>query len=79
MPKSKIQKTRDGQSIHIMYERTTESIAEVMKKNRHIDDERTYFSPTLSDLHDPFLLPDMDQAVERILEARAKKERIVIF
>lgn len=79
MPKSKIQKTRDGQNIHIMYERTTESIAEVMKKNRHIDDERIYFSPTLSDLHDPFLLPDMNQAVERILEARAKKERIVIF
>lgn len=79
MLKSKIQKTRDGQSIHMMYERSNESIFEVMKKNRLVDDESSYFSPTLSDLHNPFLLPDIDRAVDRILRAREKKERIVVF
>ena len=31
------------------------------------------------DCHDPFLLPDMDKAVERLVRAHAKKEKIVIY
>lgn len=31
------------------------------------------------DVHDPFLLPDMEAAVERILQAIEKKQKIVIF
>lgn len=41
--------------------------------------EARFFVPSLADLHDPFLLPDMEKAVERILEAREKHERIIIF
>jgi single-stranded-DNA-specific exonuclease len=41
--------------------------------------ERTFFSPRFSDLNDPFLFPGMDAAVARILAAREKNERIVIF
>lgn len=29
--------------------------------------------------HDPFLLPDMDRAVERLVRARAEKENVVIY
>ena len=29
-------------------------------------DIRTFISPSLDDLHDPFLMPDMDVAVDRI-------------
>jgi single-stranded-DNA-specific exonuclease len=49
-----------------------------MRENRNISDE-SFFSPSLSDLHDPYLMPDMEKAVDRILIAREKKERIVIF
>ena len=37
-----------------------------------------YFAPSLADLHDPFLLPDMDQAVARIIKALDGRERILI-
>jgi single-stranded-DNA-specific exonuclease len=52
-----------------------------MRDNRQIstEDERIFFDPQISDLHDPYLMPDMEKAVQRILEAREKKERIVIF
>ena len=39
---------------------------------------RRFLAPSLDDLHDPFLLTDMVPAVERILGAIARKERIAI-
>ena len=39
---------------------------------------RQFLSPSLADLHDPFALRDMAPAVERILGAIARKERIAI-
>jgi single-stranded-DNA-specific exonuclease len=38
-----------------------------------------FLAPRLKQLSDPFLLPDMDKAVERLLRARADNETIVIF
>ncbi len=38
-----------------------------------------YLNPSLDDLHDPFLLPDMDEAVKRIEKALGNKERILIY
>jgi len=40
---------------------------------------RSFLSPRLADLHDPFELPDMERAVARIEEAVQKKEPIAIF
>lgn len=38
-----------------------------------------YLEPRLKHLSDPFLLPDMAIAVERLVQAHAKKEPLVIF
>ncbi len=38
-----------------------------------------FFRPQLTRLHDPFLMNDMDIAVERLNEALGKKERIMVF
>lgn len=49
---------------------------------RGIDDfdkARKYFRPQLEDLHDPWLMKDMDKAVNRILEAFARQERVLVF
>jgi single-stranded-DNA-specific exonuclease len=40
---------------------------------------RQFFRPQLSDLHDPFLMKDMDKAVDRILTAFSSNEKILVF
>lgn len=39
----------------------------------------SFFSPSLADLHDPFLMPGMDKAVTRLNRAMGAKERIMIY
>ncbi len=43
------------------------------------DAARAFVSPQYDELHDPFLLTDMERSVERILRALAAQERIVIY
>lgn len=38
-----------------------------------------FFDPSLNDLYDPFLMPDMDKAVHRLNKAMGAKERIMIY
>ena len=40
---------------------------------------KRFFRPQLSELHDPFLMKDMDIAVNRLNEAMGKKERIMVY
>ena len=40
---------------------------------------KRFFRPQLPDLHDPFLMQDMDKAVERLNLAMGRKERILIY
>ncbi|NDV96326.1 single-stranded-DNA-specific exonuclease RecJ [Dysgonomonas sp. 521] len=44
-----------------------------------VEDARKFFHPNLRDLHDPFLLPDMDKAIKRIEMALGQKQRILIY
>ncbi|MCK4747076.1 MAG: DHH family phosphoesterase, partial [Bacteroidales bacterium] len=43
------------------------------------DKAETFFRPQLSDLHDPFLMKDMEDAVSRIRTAIENKERIMVY
>lgn len=40
---------------------------------------KRFFRPSLTDLHDPFLMDGMDVAVERINQALGRKERILVY
>lgn len=44
-----------------------------------ISEAEKFFHPSLRDLHDPFLMPDMDKAVERLDRAMGAKERIMVY
>ena len=40
---------------------------------------KRFFRPLLSQLHDPFLMKDMDVAVDRLNQAMGRKERILVY
>ena len=44
-----------------------------------VEKAKKFFSPSLRDLHDPFLMKDMDKAVERIERAVKAGETIMIY
>lgn len=44
-----------------------------------VDEAEHFFHPSLKDLHDPFLMPDMDKAVARLNKAMGAKERIMVY
>lgn len=43
------------------------------------EEARAFFRPDLANLHNPFLMKDMDKAVKRIEKAISKKEAILIY
>ncbi|MBA2562309.1 MAG: single-stranded-DNA-specific exonuclease RecJ [Chitinophagaceae bacterium] len=43
------------------------------------DKAKQFFRPQLSELHDPFLMKDMNKAVNRVLSAINNKEKILVF
>ena len=43
------------------------------------EEAHAFFHPQLTQLHDPFLMKDMDRAVDRLNQALGRKERIMVF
>jgi single-stranded-DNA-specific exonuclease len=43
------------------------------------NDAKSFFRPRLSDLHDPFLMKDMDKAVDRLNLAVKNQEKVIIY
>lgn len=76
-----------------IYESNNEKIEEISRKynlnkllatilvNRKIEENQIeiYLNPNRKNFHDPFLMPDMEIAVNRILKAMENKEKIIIY
>jgi len=43
------------------------------------DTAKKFFRPSLDDLHDPFLMKDMDRAVKRMKQAIDRQEKILVY
>jgi len=46
---------------------------------KEVEEVKSFLSPDLSSLPDPFFLPDMDRAVDRIVSAIKNNERIALY
>jgi single-stranded-DNA-specific exonuclease len=46
---------------------------------RSFEEAKSFFRPELSNLHDPYLMKDMDKAVDRLCYAIDKNEKILIY
>ena len=51
----------------------------ILGREMQEDDIKKFLNPTRDDFYDPFLLPDMEQAVERIEQAIKNNEKILIY
>ena len=43
------------------------------------EEAKSFFRPSLSQLHDPFLMKDMDKAVDRVLQAIQNGEKLLVY
>ncbi|MBR1935541.1 MAG: single-stranded-DNA-specific exonuclease RecJ [Muribaculaceae bacterium] len=44
-----------------------------------VEEVQSFFHPSLGGLHDPFLMKDMDKAVERLNRALGSKEKVMVY
>ena len=51
----------------------------IINRNIREEDIEVFLNPTRNNFHDPFLMPDMEIAVERIIKAINNKEKIIIY
>lgn len=67
---------------NLIYKYKMDKILAKILANRGISDDREmelFLKPTRGDFHDPFLMPDMEIAVNRILKAIHQDEKIIIY
>ena len=56
-------------------------LAQILINKNLVNDEsiKKFLEPTRNDFYDPFLMPDMDKAVSRIIKAKENKEKVLIY
>ena len=59
----------------------SEILATVIVNRGIISDEdiKIFLEPTRNDFHDPYLMPDMEVAIDRIMKAIENKEKVIIY
>ena len=86
MAVEKIWKMREGADAENISQLSSELgvdpvLAELLVQRgvRTFEQARSFFRPNLADLHDPFLMKDMDKAVERVRQAVVSGEKILVY
>lgn len=51
----------------------------LIQRNIEIKKASSFLIPSLKELHDPFLMKDMDKAVNRLIEAIEKNQKILVY
>ena len=51
----------------------------VQRDIKTFNEAKAFFRPRFSDLHDPFLMKDMEKAVDRLENAISKKEKVLVY
>ena len=56
-------------------------LAKILINRDLVEDDKVniFLNPTRRDFHNPYLMPDMEKAVERIMQAIDKKEKVMIY
>lgn len=72
--KNKIETLRDALKVHPVLCKIL-----VQRGIEIFDQAKNFFRPQLTDLHSPWLMKDMEKAVDRIISAINKEEKILVF
>lgn len=77
LPKSKLTEAAD---IEIRGKKIPKIIVQILQNRGCSTAEKIekFFAPSLSDLYDPFLMNDMEKAVDRIIKAVTNKEKVLV-
>lgn len=72
----------DKQVEKILKENSVNKLIATILSNKGIvekEDINKFLNPTRNDFHDPYEMPDMEIAVERILKAKENNEKVIIY
>lgn len=79
----KILPAEDSETIStIQQQLNVDRVIALLLKNRNIlsfEEAKTFFRPDLTQLHDPFLMKGMNDAIDRINTAMSKNEKVLVF
>jgi len=67
--------TLKGKRLELLHSSHPDNLTELLLSNR----EKEHDFHLTEILHDPFLLPDIEKAVERIFQAKERGEKVMIF
>ncbi len=73
----------DAETVRMLSERLriSQVLASILVNRQvtSVEEAELFLNPELNDLHDPFLLPGMQKATERIREAALSNEKVMIY